>query len=824
MKTAIKRIGILFLIFMIGIVVYFMNARNAMEKKTAVYSNLEEPSLPVVYAVYDGKEINDMHGFLEDMGNKAAREQITVLPVDRMLKLHIAEYGNTITGIRYEIRNLAMDRLIERTEINDWSSENGVTAVTFPIQNLIEKGEDYLLSIQVDTAEKQINYYTRIMWVENTYVADMLELAENFTRKSLDYNEARELVTYLETNDREDNSSLGHVNIRSSFNHLTWDGLAVEMEGEPEIRVKEFDGIMGQLQVKYKVKITDEKGAETLVDTEDNYAMRWNEQRIYLMNYERYADELFTGKAQNYQGKRILLGISNEENIRSKKSPNGHNIAFTVNNNLWNYNQDDKKNVCIFSFGSEKDDGIRSGYNSHGIKILSVENDGTVNFLVYGYMNRGRYEGRMGVVCYSYSRENDTVEEKFFIPSSESYERMQKEVEGLSYLNSNGMIYLMLGGGVYGVDLKSNEFLVVAQGLVEGSFAVSSDGSRFAWQEGDSLYQSGRIHVMDFQTAEKQEIDGKEGDYVRVLGFVGNDLIYGFGKEKDSWVVNGRRKGLPMYAMYIADNQMNVQSEYRKDGIFIGDVMAEDGRIHLKRYTKEGEGQYRYLDEDTIVCNRKEGADPLQGIGWFASSEKGKVYFVQTDTELKASSVKTSVPKTFSYENTSMLEMRGQKADDSQVFYAYSGGRYLGAFRSFSKAVAAAYDRMGYVTDADQRTLWDRINRRASRAIKSPAEAAGNMVKYLDSFGKNAICREDDITVIDAGGCSLNQMFYFIDKGIPVAAYTSYGQYLLISGYDQYNVTLYDPAAQETWKMGIADAGAYFDSFQNDFVCGIVTK
>ena len=37
-----------------------------------------------------------------------------------------------------------------------------------------------------------------------------------------------------------------------------------------------------------------------------------------------------------------------------------------------------------------------------------------------------------------------------------------------------------------------------------------------------------------------------------------------------------------MYALYIADNEMNIQSEYKKPGIYISDVTAEDGRIHLK--------------------------------------------------------------------------------------------------------------------------------------------------------------------------------------------------------------------------------------------------
>ena len=61
------------------------------------------------------------------MGNRAAGEAISVLSSDRRLNLRIHEFGNTITEISYEIRNLSMDRLIERTELSDWSSKEGIT-------------------------------------------------------------------------------------------------------------------------------------------------------------------------------------------------------------------------------------------------------------------------------------------------------------------------------------------------------------------------------------------------------------------------------------------------------------------------------------------------------------------------------------------------------------------------------------------------------------------------------------------------------------------------------------------------------------------------
>ena len=244
---------------------------------------------------------------------------------------------------------------------------------------------------------------------------------------------------------------------------------------------------MGQVQVKFKVRIREKSGTESVALAEDKFTMKWNEQRIYMMNYERRVNELFSGKDTSFSKSEILLGIQNEEEISSVKSQNGRYIAFSVNGNLWCYDEKENRLSCVFSFMSQEDDGARSDFDQHGIKILTLSDDGTLDFLVYGYMNRGKYEGRTGVVFYRFGWESDTVQELFFIPENESFEKIEADIERLSYVSPNEMIYLMLGGSVYGIDLKSGESLVVARGLYEGSFAVTAVGSRFAWQVGCRL-------------------------------------------------------------------------------------------------------------------------------------------------------------------------------------------------------------------------------------------------------------------------------------------------------------------------------------------------
>ena len=88
------------------------------------------------------------------------------------------------------------------------------------------------------------------------------------------------------------------------------------------------------------------------------------------------------------------------------------------------------------------------------------------------------------MVFYHYDEDSHTVQEKFFVPVSEGYDQLESDITTLAYLGEDGMTYLLLNGKVTGIDLNSNESVTVAYGLSQGSFAVSADGSRMAWQEG----------------------------------------------------------------------------------------------------------------------------------------------------------------------------------------------------------------------------------------------------------------------------------------------------------------------------------------------------
>ena len=98
----------------------------------------------------------------------------------------------------------------------------------------------------------------------------------------------------------------------------------------------------------------------------------------------------------------------------------------------------------VFSFRDTEGTDIRDDWGPHDIKIVRVDEAGSVDFVVYGYMNRGDHEGQVGTAVYHYDGLVQTMEEEVFIPSTQSYEILKSEMGQLMYVNDKGNLYLFI--------------------------------------------------------------------------------------------------------------------------------------------------------------------------------------------------------------------------------------------------------------------------------------------------------------------------------------------------------------------------------------------
>jgi len=825
MKTG-KKIAILLAVFLAAVVVYFMWPTGQKENSEGrvTYKAMKAASLPVVYPVMQEKVMAPLFGHREEKAVTAVRDSLLLLPEDRKLQVKIDE-AEDIVSLSYEIRSLDMENLVERTALTDWTKGDADLEVILPIQNLIEEETEYQLGIRAELKDgSAVWYYARVMETDMQHAADMMALAEEYSQKTFAYESAQGLTVYMETSPTADNSSFGVVTLKNSFNQMTWGTLGVERISEPRVTLKELNGDVANIQLEYEVS-RSEDGEETEVyAVSENFTMKWATQRIYMMDYERRMNELFTGSKELFSGKRIMLGISDGEDLYVVKSPDGRFVTFANNRELWSYDTKSVEGVRVFAFGGHDTKSLqdlRINEERHDVEVLQVAENGDIDFLVYGYMNRGNHEGWTGISYYQYEAESNTLEEKFFIPVEIPYEEMKADLKELSHKGENEIFYLYVDNVVYGIDLTSSEYVVIASGLQEGSFAVSGDQTRLAWQENGKLYDSHILHVLDLNTGAKKQIGKGDAQAYRILGFVGSDLVYGVGTAGDYIMSNGRVKGLYMSVLEIVDAEMNSAMHYEKPGYYIRDVEVEESRIHIARVREKSGGFFSEVSEDTLVCNVETLPSRTDDIGWYADGEKGRVYFVQLASSIPSGKrVEISSPKKLVADGHNVIPLEHMEQEDSVRFYAYGRGRFLGSYVHFSDAVQMAYDHMGLVSVGKHDPLWIRANRPGAHFIRDVQGTVREMEEQRAAFTGDSKMVENEL-LLEATGTDLTQILYFVGENAPVLVNVGEGRSLYLTGYDQGHVRFWNPQTGQSETIALEDATKQMDELGNDYICFI---
>ena len=164
MNKLIKKILILGGIFLIAAIAFLWMTRGSKEEQTIDYGVMEEASLPIVSMSAEGYAINTLYGYVNEMGASYVQESLTPLAADRRLPVTIETCGNEIRKIRYEIRSLDGEELVEAIDITDWETSDGKVQAILPIQDIIRKETEYSLRLTLETdLHNAVYYYTRII-------------------------------------------------------------------------------------------------------------------------------------------------------------------------------------------------------------------------------------------------------------------------------------------------------------------------------------------------------------------------------------------------------------------------------------------------------------------------------------------------------------------------------------------------------------------------------------------------------------------------------------------------------------------------------------
>ena len=836
MKKTIIRIAVCVVVFLASALIIgsIMNqGHNNMTMEMA------PATLPMITMESGGVACNELHGNTVEMDVAYQKDCITLLGEGRQANFTVDTFGREITGISTEVRSIDGSRLIENSEVTGWKANGKSFSVSLTLKDLIDTNTQYSLTLILELeGEQKVYYYTTILWNDDVHISEILEFATDFHGKLYDKEVAKELTKYLEPNSKlTDNGTFHKVNIHSSFQQITWGSLEPVQEDAASIRLTQISGNVASLLMDFVVS-TGEGKNKIYYNVEEYYRVRYTSERMYLLDYERTMTQI-PDTTRMYANDKILLGIT-DENVDMMESADGNTVVFSDMGQLLSYNAATNGLTVIFSFYGKDNADRRTLYDNHGIKILDVDEGGNVKFAVYGYMNRGRHEGETGIQIISYDNSLNTIEEEVYIPYSKSYAVLKDEMEQLLYRNRQQHVYFFLENGVYDVDLENRSAEQLVSIRQDDSLQVSENHEIIVWQEGDDINHSNQLNVRNLNTGEQTVIRAEDGEAIRPLGFMGEDIIYGVARESDIRTENSGQIFYPMYKVCISNSSGDNLKEYGQDGIYIVDCAIEGNQITLSRIQRSENGSYQEILDDQIMNNVEE--EPGQNKVVTADIDIYERYVqIQTKTTIDTKTIKVLNPKEVVFEGGRELTL--DAVSEVSRYYVYNAYGVQGIYSAPGKAVKEAYDSSGVVANDRGITVWlkgNRVSRNQIMAIKeeSVTDQKNSLTVCLDNIlrhagitrnteydlaqGKTAIqILEENMTgvqVLDLSGCSLDAVLYYVNQDIPVLAILEDGEAVLVTGFNEFNVVIMEPSTGKLYKKGMNDATTWFAENGNHFI------
>ena len=838
MKKLIINIAIVIAVFFISL---FVAGSIINQGTTDMTMEMGQATFPVVTVRFNGIEMNPMHGYRKEMKTNLMRESITPLMSGRKVSLQIDRFGTEIDSIAFEVRSVDGERLIENTQVPEWEEwDDGTLFATLELKDLIDMNQEYELIVLITPASGDtIRYYTRIISQEDYHVTDKLEFVKDFTIKTFDKEAAKSLTKYLESNSSGDNTNLGKVTIHSSFDQITYAGLPITAKTDPQITIKEIDEQTGSFVTDFYVTTSDEE-TENLYHVQEYYRLRYTSDRIYLLNYERTMDQVFREDGNVYANNKIMLGITADE-IQMEESDDGNILAFVSGNRLFSYNTVDNKMAYLFGFYDKDNRDTRTFYNMHRIKILDVSEGGNITFLVYGYMNRGRHEGEVGISAFYYDSTVNTIEELVYIPSEEPQDVIIEKVNRLSYINRDGILYLMDNQHIYGINFTERTYEMVADHLHYNGYVISDSNRMIAWQEGDSLENSQTVVLMNLNTGVQKRIEAKASETIVPIGFIEEDLIYGIVNKNDIVTDYARETVLPMYCVKIENENEGVLMTYEQENVYVLSGSVNQNQITLQRVSKSEDGTYVEIAEDQIVDAESVslGRNTMEVV---VTQNYEKIRQIVLRKEIDVNSMKQLTPKEVLFEGERSVYLRSSDEEQEQ-FYVYGKYGIRGIYGNEDQAVDAAESGAGVVLNSAGNYVWKKTIRSTRNQIMaiqpdmvteerdSLAVALDTMLSYEGIMRNSAYMLQSGETirsilegalsecqVLDLSGCSLDAVLYYVDRDIPVLVMLQDGNAVLLIGFNEMNTVIMNPQTGTIYKMGMNDSKTWFKENGNRFI------
>lgn len=279
-----------------------------------------------------------------------------------------------------------------------------------------------------------------------------------------------------------------------------------------------------------------------------------------------------------------------------------------------------------------------------------------------------------------------------------------EKVNRLSYINRDGILYLMDNQHIYGINFTERTYEMVADHLHYNGYVISDSNRMIAWQEGDSLENSQTVVLMNLNTGVQKRIEAKASETIVPIGFIEEDLIYGIVNKNDIVTDYARETVLPMYCVKIENENEGVLMTYEQENVYVLSGSVNQNQITLQRVSKSEDGTYVEIAEDQIVDAESVslGRNTIEVV---VTQNYEKIRQIVLRKEIDVNSMKQLTPKEVLFEGERSVYLRSSDEEQEQ-FYVYGKYGIRGIYGNEDQAVDAAESEAGVVLNSAGNYVW----------------------------------------------------------------------------------------------------------------------
>ena len=795
-------------------------------------------SFPTVSVVTCGEEINCISGYSSNLSTILNREDMIPIGKDGIFELKIKEYETDVRRVKYEVLDVSSEAEVDSGTINAFEKQDGHKLVRIKLKAELKEGTEYAVKATlIGNTGKRMYYYFRIKQYASPKLTEKLAFIRTFgeNTRSAEASDNEAIIPYLETKAGASSDSYHYVDIHDSYKAVSWGDSVPQLITEPVISVTEFYEEIMTAVVRYGITLDAGYGAEQYF-VEEYFRIRYLGDVVHLLNYERHTESLFDAANASLSQSDLKFGVADAENIELFPNSDHSVVAFVRNGTLYCYSLAENTLSTVFSSAHGTEERMYSQKPQYDIRVLKMESNGNITFLVSGYMNRGVYEGRVGLFVYRYYEDEKRLEELIYVPVNTTYQILKEELGKFAYFNEYDVFFFMVNGGVYAYNLITEELTVLARNVKDGDY-VYSVGERFmAYQEHGTTE---KVTMLYPETGKSVTVLPEEGEYIKLLGRSEENLLYGYGRSEDLYVNEDGRVIYAMYKVEIKNAFGQTQKLYEKDGYFVESAQTDGNVIRLNRLTKNGDGSYEEAKSDYIL-NRENTENGKISLATRVTERMLTEYYIAFPTDFVMEELPKEVSVVYTVAERDTTLRVNEMETDASAYYTYYYGMIDGIYETAGAAIPVADGRAGTVIDEKGKIVWERGIKAGSASVTqiTGVKAGGDvgsvqaaLQMMLSVKGITATITQEeakeplqqvlgrytnaDVAVLT--GATLDEVLYFVWKGQPVLALKDSGDAVVITGYTSGEIVYYDPQRgrsvtaekEKAEKMFLAGGGIY---------------